>query len=87
MSDMVKYSADIWSFLKLTALYFTMSDIVHISCLQYASRIMTIIQVLHRYIIQSKKELECYVKLSYKVLTFDYLEMVPTMHNWYYVLN
>ena len=29
MSDMVKYRAAIWSFLKLTALYFTMSDIVH----------------------------------------------------------
>ena len=28
MSDMVKYRATIWSFLKLTALYFTMSDIV-----------------------------------------------------------
>ena len=26
---MVKYMAAIWSFLKLTALYFTMSDIVH----------------------------------------------------------
>ena len=26
---MVKYRAAIWSFLKLTALYFTMSDIVH----------------------------------------------------------
>ena len=30
MSDMVKYRAAIWSFLKLTALYFTMSDIVHV---------------------------------------------------------
>ena len=30
MVDMVKYRATIWSFLKLTALYFTMSsDIVH----------------------------------------------------------
>ena len=29
MSDMVKYRADIWSFLQLTALYFTMSDILH----------------------------------------------------------
>ena len=29
MSDMVKYRAAIWSFLNLTALYFTMSDIVH----------------------------------------------------------
>ena len=29
MSDMVKYRATIWSFLKLTALYFTMSEIVH----------------------------------------------------------
>ena len=29
MSDMVKYRAAIWSFLKLTALHFTMSDIVH----------------------------------------------------------
>ena len=29
MSDMVKCRAAIWSFLKLTALYFTMSDIVH----------------------------------------------------------
>ena len=29
MSDMVKYRAAIWSFLKLMALYFTMSDIVH----------------------------------------------------------
>ena len=29
MSDMVKYGAAIWTFLKLTALYFTMSDIVH----------------------------------------------------------
>ena len=28
-SNMVKYRAAIWSFLKLTALYFTMSDIVH----------------------------------------------------------
>ena len=27
MSDMVKYRAAIWSFLRLTALYFTMSDI------------------------------------------------------------
>ena len=26
---MVKYRAAIWSFLKLTGLYFTMSDIVH----------------------------------------------------------
>ena len=26
---MVKYRVAIWSFLKLTALYFTMSDIVH----------------------------------------------------------
>ena len=30
MSDMVKYRAAIWSILKLTALYFTMSDIVHV---------------------------------------------------------
>ena len=29
MSDMVKYRAVIWSFLKLTAQYFTMFDIVH----------------------------------------------------------
>ena len=29
MSDMVKYGAAIWSFLKLTAPYYTMSDIVH----------------------------------------------------------
>ena len=29
MSDMVKYRAAIWSFLKLKALYFTVSDIVH----------------------------------------------------------
>ena len=29
MSDMVKYRAAIWSFLKLTDLYFTMSDIIH----------------------------------------------------------
>ena len=29
MSDMVKYRAAIWSFLKLTAPYFIMSDIVH----------------------------------------------------------
>ena len=29
MSDMVKYRAAIWSFLNHTALYFTMSDIVH----------------------------------------------------------
>ena len=28
MSDMVKYRDAIWSFLKLTVLYFTMSDIV-----------------------------------------------------------
>ena len=28
MSDVVKYRTAIWSFLKLTALYFTMSDIV-----------------------------------------------------------
>ena len=27
---MVKYRAAIWSFLKLTALYFTMSDIIHV---------------------------------------------------------
>ena len=27
--NMVKYRVAIWSFLKLTALYFTMSDIVH----------------------------------------------------------
>ena len=30
MSDMVKYRAAIWSFLKLTALYFAKSDIVHV---------------------------------------------------------
>ena len=30
MSDMVKYRAAIWSFLKLTALYLTISDIVYI---------------------------------------------------------
>ena len=35
MSDMVKYRAAIWSFLKLTALYFTMSDIVHHKCDSY----------------------------------------------------
>ena len=29
MSHMVKFRAAIWSFLKLTALYFTMCDIVH----------------------------------------------------------
>jgi hypothetical protein len=29
MSEMVKYRATIWSFLKLMALFFTMSDIVH----------------------------------------------------------
>ena len=29
MPDMVKYRAAIWSFLKLTALYFTISHIVH----------------------------------------------------------
>ena len=28
---MVKYRAAIWSFLKLTALHFTMSDIVHLT--------------------------------------------------------
>ena len=33
MSDMVKYRAAIWAFLKPTALYLTMSDIVH--CLKY----------------------------------------------------
>ena len=27
--DMLKYRATIWSFLKLRALHFTMSDIVH----------------------------------------------------------
>ena len=32
LSDMAKYRAAIWSFLKLTTLYFTMFDIVHRSC-------------------------------------------------------
>ena len=32
MSDMVKYRAGIGSFLKLTALYFTVSEIVHRQC-------------------------------------------------------
>ena len=29
MSDIVKYRAAIWSFLNFTALYFTISDIIH----------------------------------------------------------